>query len=802
MKILKRILFVLIALIITAIAGSFAYLNYLKPTTTGILALPDLKDEVTVKYDSYGIPHIYATNEEDLFYAFGYVHAQDRLFQMEVLRRLAGGRLSAIFGRDALKVDLFFRTLSLNEAAKKTIANRNPEAPESKAAAAYVKGINQFQKMGKTPLEFTLAGITKEDFTIEDVEMIVGYMNYTFVDAMRTEAITTFIHNAYGENYLKDVSEIWPDSSGRAAVGSRNPAQLKAAKALASMADALQEMDKELAFPPYHGSNGWAIAGSKTKSGKPILSNDTHIAFSQPATWYEAHLSCPTFEVYGNFLAGTPLPALGHSMNGGWGLTMFENDDADFYREKINPANANEVMYKGQYEPMEVRSELIKIKGESDTTIEVKKTKHGYIMNLGFQDMDYGSEPLALKWVFHDFPSPHMSIFYKLCKAKNTTEAEDAVKDLSSSGLNFVWADSEGNIAWWAAGKLPIRPKGVNPILILDGSTGDDDWLGYEPWANNPKNINPAKGYLWTANNLPENTGIGDIPGYYVPNNRARRIEHLLSVDKNDWTESDVRAIIDDVTSDTYPEQVSNILAQVDKKQLNPAAGIMFNMLSKWDGSHELTDTEPTMYYKLLYRIFELALKDELGPQFFPLFVNIHSMKRNTTAFLNNDESPWWDNIKTKNIETRAGAFTKALNLAALDLTAQLGENPKDWQWSRVHTLEHKHPMGMVKGLDKLFNVGPYPMPGGRETINNMDFPLDSLGNYKVAYGPALRRIVDFGNPGKAYSVLPTGQSGYFFSSHYSDQAALYNKGGKRPELLDAKEIDADAKGILLLKPL
>jgi penicillin amidase len=267
--------------------------------------------------------------------------------------------------------------LSFREQAKITLAEvyKDPNAPFVKAAKAYLKGINQYIKAGKTPIEFTIAGIPKTEFTMEDMEIIVGFMGYTFVGAFRAEAVATTIASKFGMDYFNDVLQNWPDSTQLIPVQASEKASLQAsAKNLTSMAAQVGRLQENLPYPPFFGSNGWVIAGSKTKSGKPILSNDTHIAFAQPSVWYEAALECPGYKVYGNFLAGTPVPALGHSDKGGWGLTMFENDDADFYKEKANPANANQVWYKDHWEDLMLRKETIKVKGGPDEIFEVKKS--------------------------------------------------------------------------------------------------------------------------------------------------------------------------------------------------------------------------------------------------------------------------------------------------------------------------------------------------------------------------------------------------------------------------------------------
>jgi penicillin G amidase len=799
MKTLKRIIVGLIILLILIATGIFFYLQYLKPNYEGELQLEGLSDKVEVLYDDYAIPHIYAQNEQDLFYAFGYVHAQDRLFQMEVLRRLADGRLSELFGEAAIESDKFFRTLSFREHAKLTIDSvyNDPSSPFVIAANAYVKGINNYIKNGKTPIEFTLAGIPKTEFTIEDMEIIVGYMGYTFVGAFGSEAVSTDVLNRLGADYFKDVMAAWPDSAFKIPVDSYQ----NSAKNLAQFSTQLRAIQSDLAFPPFHGSNGWVIAGNKTKSGKPILANDTHIAFSQPSVWYEAHLSCPTFEVYGNFLAGTPVPALGHNLHGGWGITMFENDDADFFKETLHPNNPLKVKYKDTYEDILVRKEIIKVKGKEDLSFEVKKTRHGYLLNDAFKNVKDQKNPIALWWVFHQMPSQHLNVFYNVSKAKNVVEMEKAVKPLTSPGLNFMWADTQGNIAWWAAGKLPIRPEHVNPQVILDGASGLDDPLGWYDFAWNPQIVNPASGVLYTANNQPDDRGNGLVPGYYVPSNRAKRIEELIFNDKNDWTEAEVRKVINDIKSSTYPIQIKEIFKVLDSQKWDENASKIKKALLDWDGTHGLENIEPTIFYRLVFNIYKMALEDELGQEEFKTFEHSFNLKRNTLQFFKNDNSKWWDNVNTKEKETRQHVFKSAFKQTIVDLKSQLGDDMANWKWEKVHSIEHKHPLGILPVAGKWFNVGPIPVMGGRETINNLDFFMDSTGTYKVVYGPALRRIVDFGDRAAAKSVNPTGQSGYFMSKHYEDQAQMFADGGQRPELTVRADIEKAKIGRLLFKP-
>lgn len=803
MKFFKKILIGLLILIVLVGIGIFLWLNSFKPDLNAELHLKGLKNEVEILYDDYGVPHIYAQNEEDLFYAFGYAHAQDRLFQMELLRRLADGRLAELFGEKAVASDKFFRTLGFRKHAKWTIdslVSKNPDAPFVKASRAYIKGINAYIEQGKMPLEFTLAGIPKMPFTLEDSYIISGYMGFTFAEAFRAEAIASFIHDKYGEAYLQDVWSQWPKGGPTIPVKGKDSTS-KVAQTLASMANQLAVIEATAPFPPFHGSNGWVISGSKTKSGKPILSNDTHIAFSQPSVWYEAHLECPGFKFYGNFLAGTPLAALGHSQYGGWGLTMFENDDVDFFREKANPENKNQVWYKDHWEDLKMYEETIKVKDGADVKMAIKSSRHGVIMNESFDKMADQKDPIAMWWVFHQFPSHMLEVFYDISHSKNATQAAKAVSNLSAPGLNFMWGDTEGNIAWWAAAKLPKRPKHVNPMLILEGSTGNDDPVGWYDFSENPQILNPQRGVLYTANNQPADMGTGFVPGYYVPADRAKRIEQLLFTDKKDWTTDEVRTVINDVTSPNYKGLLKDIIPIIFAEELSPLAKKSIEKLIPWNGTHNLEEVEPTIFYRFLYYIFVNTVKDELGNEVFLSFEHNTNFKRNMISMIKKEDSPWWDNIHTPERETRRQILTKSLNEAAASLEKQLGDDVNKWQWKKVHTLTHKHPLGILPVVGSFFNVGPFPVPGGRETINNLDFPIDSTGIYQVSYGPALRRILDFTSPEQGRSVLPTGQSGNVMSKHYNDQARMFVEGGSRGELMNRTDIEKVQTGKTLLKP-
>lgn len=776
--------------------ASFAYWQSKKPTLHGELKLKGVQANVEVLFDDYGVPHIYAQNEPDAFFALGYVHAQDRLFQMELMRRVASGRLAEILGSELTQVDVFFRTIGMKEYAQKSVDENKQYAnePYYKASQAYVDGINQYLEKGATPIEFDLLGIPKEKFTLLDCQLIGAYMAFSFSEAFKQESILDFVNQKYGAAYLQDLVPSWSNSAFRVPVDAKDKPKLL------GMSSVINNIESKLPLFPYHGSNAWAVAPQNTKAGKVLLSNDTHIGFGQPSVWYEAHLVCPSLDFYGSFLGGVPTAVLGHNANFGWGITMFENDDVDFYREQINPQNPEQVATPTGWQTMQKRIETIHVKGKPDTTIQVLQTRHGSVVsNLPklFKDAK-PTELVSVWWSYLLFPDQSIKTFYNLAHAKSVNEATPYLGLLHAPGLNFMMGDSSGNIAWWAVAKLPIRPQNSNSMLLLDGASGKDDILGWHDFATNPHLTNPPQGFIASANSQPQDMGYGYIPGYYQPEDRITRINQRLS-ERKDWTAENLRTVINDQVSTTYPNLLKKILPQIKVDKNSNIEANCYSLLQKWDGSHPTNAVEPTIFYKLLWNIYRYGMKDELGNDNLKSFLSIAISKRSLDGWIENSNSVWWDDINTPPTETESEILTKAFKQSVADLQAQLGNNPQQWTWGKVHILTHKHALSKQPPLDKVFDVEGGGVAGGKETVNKLDFALDSTGVYNITNGPALRRIVDFANPLNATSCLPTGQSGNLASPHYSDQAQLYANNKARTEYMNRKDIEKVSKNKLVI---
>jgi penicillin G amidase len=782
MKKIKKILFVLFSLVILTALGLILYGFYLKPKYEGEQQLKNLQKETTVYFDEFGVPHIYANNANDAMEALGYVHAQDRLWQMELMRRIAPGRLSEIFGSVALKSDKFFAGLGIEEASAKAIAALDKNSPSYQLTMAYLDGINQYIDEGKTPIEFQLIGVKKEKFTIKDVYNIFGYMSFSFAMAQKSDPLLTDIRNKLGMDYLKDFGIDGSFNTTRIKNAKEKPQEYSAiSKSIAALLD-------QSPIPPFIGSNSWVIAPEKTKNGKVIFANDPHIGFSQPGTWYEAHIITPDFELYGSYLAGTPYPLLGHNREYAYGLTMFENDDIDMYQEENKPNNSNAYKTPTGFSNYEIRKKIIKVKDTSDVVLQLKISRHGPIMNDLIEGLNK-DKPISLSWIYTQQPIRILDAVYILSHAKNKESFHQGVALIAAPGLNVMYGDAKGNVAWWATGKLYKHQKGVNPNFILEGASGKDDIVEYLDFSKNPSAVNPDWNYVYSANNQPEAIDGFLYPGYYLPEDRAKRITQLLNP-KSDWDKETVSKMIFDNTSSVAPTIVKNLISDVNYNSLSTNEKEAFAILKSWNGSNALNDVAPTIYNKWIYLYLKNTFEDELGEVNFKQLLGTHIVKQIIAKQIANNESVWWDNIGTKNQkETRKQIVSKSFVDAISALEKQLGNSVTDWTWNKVHTVEHQHPLGKVAALRPLFNVGPFPVSGSTEVINNLFFDFTDTGNYLVKGGPSTRRIIDFSDIENSWSVLPTGQSGNPMSEHYKDQAPLYNEGKFRKMKLNKTEI-------------
>tara|TARA_R110001583_G_scaffold188014_1_gene349645 strand:+ start:596 stop:2986 length:2391 start_codon:yes stop_codon:yes gene_type:complete len=792
MRILKKTALIVIVFLAISFIGGWMYYNSLKPNYSGSINLTGIENETSVYFDDFGIPHIYANNQQDAMVALGYIHAQDRLWQMELIRRIAPGRLSEILGKDMLKNDKFFVSLGIEEASEKAIEKLDKNGESYKLAIAYIDGVNQFIENGPTPIEFTLIGIEKEKYQLKDMYNILGYMSFSFAIAQKTDPLLSIIKTKLGTDYLKELN-IEADSNTTLLKNSRQDLEN-----FSAMVSSANEIMNTSPIPPFIGSNSWVVSANKTATGNVLFANDPHIKYSQPGTWYEAHIVTPNYEMYGYHIAGVAFPVLGHNRNYAWGLTMFENDDLDFYQEENNPQDTNEYKTPSGFENYKLTTKTIKVKDAEAVEIEVRKSRHGPIMNDVIDGISQ-TNPIAMSWIYTQLDGDVLDALFTISRATKMNDVKKGTSMIHAPGLNIMYGDAKGNIAWWASGKLFKIKSNSNRKFILNGASGEDDRSEYLDFGQNPMAENPDWNYVYSANNQPDTIANILYPGYYLPEDRAKRIVQLLEP-KNNWTKSDMQIMINDVTSSTAPDIVKEFTSIVDINSFSKKEQKVINILKQWDGSNTTESVAPTIYNKWIYLYLKNTFEDELGETLFTQLLATHLMKRVIADHIKKDSSIWWDNIKTTNkIETRASILSKSLTQTVTLLEKQLGNEINNWNWGKVHTLEHAHPLGTVAALKKHFNVGPFPMKGAREVIDNRDFLYDNSGLYKIIAGPSTRRIIDFSDIENSMSILPTGQSGNPFSKHYKDQAEMYNKGEFRKMKLNKEEIINSSTKLIIL---
>lgn len=795
-KALKIIAIVLAAVVLAAASAGVWYFNAKLPVRKGELALAGLSAPVTVAYDERGVPHIQAQNEADMYRALGYVHAQDRLFQMEMVRRLAQGELAEILGPKLLETDKLFRTLELRQHAKDYVAKMDMTTPASKALLAYLDGVNQYQATRPAPSEFDILGIPKRPFTPQDTMAVSGYLAYSFAAAFRTEPVLTYIRDKLGADYLRDFDVDWhPEGVMQQAALNDSTWQ-----SLQRVAQASTDAMDLAGIPLFEGSNAWVVSGRRTASGKPLLAGDPHIAYSAPAVWYEAHLSSPGFDLYGHYQALNPVALLGHNQKFGWSITMFQNDDLDLIAEQTSPDKPNQVLYQGEWVDMKSRTESIAVKGGAPVTMTLRRTPHGPVINDAFA-ASMGEQPVSMWWAFLETENPVLEAFYALNRADTREKAREAAMQIHAPGLNVIWANAQGDIAWWAAGKLPQRPAGVNPTFILDPSKGEAEKPGFYAFQFNPQEENPARGYIVSANHQPQPPSGVPVPGYYNLPDRARQLDQALADPRKKWDVSAAQALQLDVGNGYARRVLAPLLPVLKTAVTDPNELAFLEPLEKWDGSYSRDSIAATLFSQFVYELAKAAMADELGDAMFANLLRTRALDSALPLLAADESSPWWDNVKTKKrAEGRFEIAQLAWHRTYEHLSGLYGSSLLGWAWGKSHTLTHNHPLGQQKPLHLLFNVGPFAVPGGRETPNNLSGSIGPAP-WAVTYGPSTRRVIDFANPATSVGINPVGQSGVLFDAHYDDQAEAFAEGIYVPQHLAAEDVKTHTKSTLSLRP-
>jgi penicillin amidase len=599
---------------------------------------------------------------------------------------------------------------------------------------------------------------------------------------MKEEPLMEHVYQQLGDKYLVDLGI---DSASNFDNYSNKSSQQEA---LVAVMNELEKAEQNIPIPLWEGSNNWAISGKRSKSGKALLANDTHIKYGQPSVWFEANLDYPSGSIYGYFLAGVPFPIMGHNEHLGWGLTIFPLDNMDMFSETQNPDNANQYRVLNEWKNYITRKEFIKVKGEDAVAFDLRITRHGPVLNDAYEDIAKQSkEPVSLWWVLNKIETKALEATYQMMHAQNIKQFEKAMPNIDILGLNVVYADHDDNIAWWGCALIPKRPQGLNPKRYIDGATDTLDHMDFYDFKDNPQSINPPEGYIVTANNAPPAVNGINYPGYYAPGYRAQRLKDLIVAQEKWDIESMKRLHVDNHSN--RDQQLAELIyseATIGEKEQE-----MMDVLDAWDGNYDLESKGAVVYNRLLYFILKDAMEDELGTDIFNKLKMTYIFKSGIEDLLTNENSVWWDNIASDKTEDRSAIFSQAVAQTYESLTKQLTPDMESWKWGNVHQLEFVHPIGRKKPMDKIFNLGPFPIAGSNEVVDKEGFVYSEDEIYQVQTGPAMRLLMDFNEPYAAIGIIPTGQSGNFMSPHYSDQMALFLSGKYRPQISRAADLPA-----------
>jgi len=769
---------ILVALIV--LAGGYGYYFLTCPCSEkeSEVAAP-LKEKVEIVKDELGVPHIFAQNEEDLFFAMGYVVASDRLFQMDLTRRAASGEIAEILGKDYADYDYFIRRIGLRRAADGMAASLSGEP--KLISEAFNKGVNHYitTHAKNLPLEFTLLGYNPRPWTSADSYSIARYMAWDLSRDYEDELYLYKLVQNLGPDVIPELFPPYPKGFEVQIPEYENPPSF-------SVYDDSKVREMLGWGGPSKGSNNWVVSGKKTESGYPLLANDPHLGLSEPGIWYEIHLVGAGFNVYGTTIPGVPAIVIGHNENIAWGLTNVGADVQDLYIEKINPKNDRQYWYMDHWEDMKVEETRINVKGEEPVVKDILFTRHGPVVSDANE-----KDVLSLQWTAH-LISNEMEAFIRINRARNLDEFKEGLKHFTVPAQNFVYADTQGNIAYFCNGKIPIRKKGMG-ILPVDGSTGEYEWTEFIPWKELPHIVNPEKGFVVTSNVkiVPDS-----YPYYlfysYVPPYRFQRIVNMLK-------ERDIVNVeyMKQIQSDTYSLQAEilkpKLLPLLDRNDAD--VKIFAEGLEGWDNYATPEEMGPSIYFTFVLQLLHETYADELG-DLYEEYLDHRSFAALAFANLIENDSPFFDVKNTYVKETKREIVNRAAKKSIEFLREQYGT---DWRWGRLHTMTFEHPVGSVKPLNYIYNIGPLESPGGSDTVNNGEFSYAKPFAHKT--GPSLRMIVDFSDMGNAMLVIPTGQGGSPFCENYKNMTDMWLTGKYHTMRFTAKDIRAHAHRTLWLVP-
>jgi len=761
------------------------------PQINGEITLPGLSAPIEILRDRWGVPHIYAQTKEDVFFAQGFVHAQDRLFQMELNRRTGQGRLAELFGSLAIDTDRSVRTFGFNRLAEADWDLLSDEFREE--LSAYADGVNAFieQPKNKLPVEFLLLGHKPEHWRPVDSLAFSRVMIWQLSHAWQSEIVRAEIAEKIGAEHAAELEIHYPQHSPLTLPNGIEFNALDPSGTLKKIPGPFLDRGK--------GSNAWVVSPHRSETGSAVLCNDMHLAISMPSLWYEVHLNAgEEYHVTGVSLPGTPLVLVGHNESIAWGMTLAFTDAEDLFVEQVD--SQNRYLFKDEWHEPEIIDETIKVKGQTNPHVEkVMITRHGPVISdvVGYPSQKVSVQSMALK------PTTAFEGWYRLNQACNWNEFVEAMRLIEAPQLNVAYADVENNIGYWVTGKVPVRAKG-NGTIPAPGWSGEYEWVSEVPFDEIPHALNPEQGYLVSCNHkiVPD-----DYPHFlgnlWMNGYRARRLTDLieshekLSLQDHADFHMDVKCL-PGLELVTLLENVTDPETDVQ---------LALGLLRDWDGFLTPESIGGTVYevvrYAMVRNLLDPGLGEELshklmGRGFHPLLMHSNEFFGNDTVVLFrllNTPDSWW----VRQAGGRDIVISKSLKQAVGWLRDHLGPDEKQWQWGLIHRISFEHPMGLQKPLDQVFNRGSFPIGGDTDTpCQTAMHAHDPYENR--AWSPSFRQIVNMGDLSQSLVITPPGQSGQLANPHYDDLAQPWLEGEYHPMLWTREQVHAEAQGKLILR--
>ncbi len=796
MKWVLRGLIGVVAAIVLLVAGGYFWLRGSLPDVDGEIELANLERPIEIVRDRHGVPHIFAETRDDAAFGLGFVHAQDRLWQMEMNRRIGAGRLSEALGAATVGHDVFLRTLGLRRHA---IAAFDKFEPETRAMFdAYTAGVNAFleQRSGPLPLEFLLVGIEPEPWTVADSLTWTKVMALDLAANWTSELLRYRLADRLSDTQLSQFFAPYGREGLRGVAAARASGGLISDSILAALWD-----DSVHPLGEGAGSNNWVVGGSRTATGKPLLANDPHLGLTVPSVWYFAHLSWPDNDLIGATFPGLPSVVLGRNRKIAWGFTNTNPDVQDLYVERLDPDDPNKYMAPGGSRAFETRQEIIKVKDGEDIVIDVRETRHGPVISDASRRAASAvpeDHVLSLAWTALRDDDMTAQGGLKLALAQNWAEFKDALTDFHGPQQNIVYADIDGNIGFAAPARVPVR-KRTNRIKGMMPQPGWDatyDWTGFIPFDDLPRRFNPRDGMIATANHK---IVRDDYPYHltyeWADDYRVRRIRQLLVARDRHSIES-FKALQADVTSLMAQELLPRLLRPAPRTETARRAHAR---LSAWDGVMRRDAAEPLIFSAWYRELTRLIYADELGDLFQGAWRKRVRFVRNV---LENGQDIWCNEVPTDSRETCDEQIVRALELAMDWIAEHYGDDPEKWRWGDAHYAHGKHrPFSQVSYLARLFDI-KVPTPGGTYTVNVGQHRLnDAAAPFANVHAASLRAIYDLDDPDRSLFMHSTGQSGNILSPLYRNFAEPWSNGEYLPMTTRRSDFEPGAMGTLILRP-